>query len=244
MSKNQDGFIPFLILFVVAALAGFALIAQASRLHQTPKIQGLEIARGDESGGDSSGGSNSGSSSGGSGSNTTSGSSNTTTQTGTAETHKPEATEKPEAIETPHPKETAEPKETLEPFNLSEDGTEIESSSISAKSNFPLTFNKTTNTLTVTTGEGEKEIRILPHQAAQIATTSGVQTQIQKIELNQGTSSAQPVFTVTGFKNGKLFGFINISQPVETQIDAQTGQVISSTQQSFIFNLLAPFITQ
>lgn len=164
-----------------------------------------------------------------------------------------EANNNDSSNETPDPSETPEPKESEKPepsetpeaneneFNISDDKLEIESGSVSATSKFPLSFDKTTNTLTVTTGNGTREIRILPDQAASIATTSGIVTQIQKIELKEGSNN-QPVFDIQGTKVRKLFGIFTINIPLSSEIDATTGHVLTVSNPSFIFKLLAPFI--
>lgn len=244
MSRNQKGFVPIILLVIVALAAVVAISAKSQE--NRPKVQGLEIARG---GDDSSG-------SGGTGTSTdsnSSGSDSVSRSTVTTATTRPIKTPeleidgtKPIRTTIPKPSERPEPSGVDEiekqDFEVSDDGMEIKSGSISATSKFPITFNKTTNSLTVKTGEGSKEIRILPDQAALIATTSGIQSQIDKIELAQAQTQNTTVFKVSGNKTGKLFGLITISEPVVTEIDAGTGNVVSTSKPSFIFRLLSAFI--
>ena len=247
MSIRKRNNTTIFFILVVALVAAFVLVRNQKI---TPRVQGLEIAKGGDDSGESSG-----SSGGGSGESSGSGGSNTTTNTSTTEpTHEPirtfvpKPTEKPEIeneaekeVENEQKPETPEIKNTQ--FKISDDGLELESGTVSAVSKFPIAFNKLTNTLLVITGNGTKEIRILPGQASSIAQTSGIENEIEKIELEQSkTDQNIEVFKVSGKRNGKLFGLINVSEPVETEINAQTGQVVSTTNNSLLFQFLSPFI--
>ncbi len=156
IKENERGFVPLVILFVVAA-AGFFLLTNPN-VHLNKDVKGLLIAKGgdDSSGGGDSGGGSSGGgseSSGGTNNNTNgsggSGSSNTTTS-GVTRTSEPK--------ETAEPKETLEPKETPEPVEV--EGPEGENVAFSLKD-----------------GELEQETRI--------ATGAGVKlTQTGKVTVN------------------------------------------------------------
>lgn len=116
---------------------------------------------------------------------------------------------------------------------------QLESHGLAANANLPISLDNQTHELTVTTPNGTKTLTVLPDEAANIATSSGIQNQVDNVSLNQGTNN--PVFTVDGFKSGRLFGLFNVSTPIQTQIDATTGQIIN-TEQSFLSRLLSPFI--
>lgn len=112
--------------------------------------------------------------------------------------------------------------------------TKIKAKGTAALTNFPLSFDKTTGQLTVQTGNGPKVIRVLPDQAAQVAQTAGVANLIEKVELVEApgasTSTDATAFKITGKKTGNLLGLIPVSADVETQVGAQSGTVLSTTE--------------
>lgn len=115
---------------------------------------------------------------------------------------------------------------------------------IGAETRFPLTFDKTTGQLLVTTPNGQRIIRILPAQASQIAQTAGIQNQIEKIEIQANTTAGTDedvVLKLTGKKTGKILGIIDVNQPVEAEIGARSGSIISTTT-PFWLRLLSPLI--
>lgn len=248
MPTNKKGFAPFIVIIVIAIAA---VTIFSGKFQKNPlKVQGLEIAKGgDDSSGEKSGGSGGESSGGSRGSNSTSGSSkNESTPNPNKTPESRNETAKPTRALTPATKEPeteiekeAENEIDENEFKLSDDGLELESSSVSAISKFPISFDKSTKSLTVNTGNGTKQIRILPDEAASIATTSGIENEIEKIELVQGTNQ-NAEFKIAGVRKGKLFGIFNINEPIETQIDASSGHIISTTTPSFIFQLLSAFI--
>ena len=121
---------------------------------------------------------------------------------------KPEASGKPETV-------------TLKPVD---DKFEISTKDASATSNFPLSVNKTTGQIFVNTGDGTKEIRILPDQASQVAKSAGVINEINKIEVEKD-NSGNTVLTTTGKRNGKILGIIPFETDVKVSVNSQTGQV-------------------
>lgn len=126
-----------------------------------------------------------------------------------------------------------------------EDGRlKVESEGEDAVSNFPLSVDQSTGQLQVTTPNGVRTIRILPKQAAQVAQTAGVQNLIQNMQLDQNSnqnSQDKMVFKVQGVKTGSLFGLIPISMPVESEIGAETGDIVN-VNQPLILTLLGRFI--
>lgn len=109
---------------------------------------------------------------------------------------------------------------------------QFEFQGVGALTNFPLTFDKATNTLIVNTPNGPKPIRVLPNQASETAKTAGVENLVEKIELVEAaTGSAEPVvFKVSGKRTGNLLGLLPVSADVETQVGAQTGQILTTTE--------------
>lgn len=102
--------------------------------------------------------------------------------------------------------------------------------------NFPITFDKTTGRLFVQTGNGLKEIRVLPDQATEIARTAGIQNQVGQVELIN--SGGQLVFKFEGTKAGKLLGLFPRQTDIEAEVAAQTGQVTTREPGSLLNRLL------
>lgn len=129
-------------------------------------------------------------------------------------------------------------------IEANENGLSLESGSISALSRFPLSYNQTTNQLTVNTPNGRRVIRVLPNQAAAIAATSGIISQLGNLNLGLSTTpntSDNLSFRVEGVKTGTIFGIIPFSANVQTEVGAQSGSVLSVSQPLWL-QLLAPFI--
>ena len=76
--------------------------------------------------------------------------------------------------------------------------------------------------LYVQTSVGPKEIKILPEEAS--AKTTAV-TKISTIEIKE--ESQQPIYSVMGTKQAKLFFVIPVSIQIETKVSAESGNVIS-----------------
>lgn len=126
-----------------------------------------------------------------------------------------------------------------------EDGRfEFKAKGVAAQSNFPLSVNNATGELSVQTPQGAKIIRLLPNQVAEIALRAGVQNKIEAIEVSENDQERDEsglVFKVQGTKSGKIFGLIPVSAPVETQIGAQTGTVVSVNEPAW-FKLISNFV--
>jgi len=125
---------------------------------------------------------------------------------------------------------------------------------IPAVSDFPLRIDTATNALSVVTPAGEKVVTVLPDQAVQnliaaniidrlsgavvaanVATRSAI-TAVSQI-INLGLEQGVPVYEIVGLKDHRLLGFIPVTTTVTSQVSAQTGQVVS-TSQSFIDSVI------
>lgn len=78
------------------------------------------------------------------------------------------------------------------------------------------------NKLFLKTSTGNKEIKILPEEASSKATAA---TEVNTIELRE--ESQQPIYSVKGTKQAKLFFIIPVSMQIETKVSAESGNVIS-----------------
>ena len=78
------------------------------------------------------------------------------------------------------------------------------------------------NKLSLKTSTGNKEIKILPEEASSKATAV---TEVNMIELKE--ESQQPIYSVNGTKQAKLFFIIPVSMQIETKVNAESGNVIS-----------------
>lgn len=111
-----------------------------------------------------------------------------------------------------------------------------------AETKFPISVNKETGQVFVQTGNGQKEIKILPDKASETAEAAGIISKIDSIELEHATENQNEVaFKVAGVKTGRLLGFIPVQAHVETEVDASTGSVLR-VQQPLWLRLLNPVI--
>ena len=122
-----------------------------------------------------------------------------------------------------------------------------------AISQFPLSIDLATNTLTVTTSTGVKKLVVLPDQAVKnlilanivnrlggsavvnAVRTGEVSTLAQVVEL--GEKNGVPIYEINGISDQKLLGFIPVSIERTVDMSTETGEVIS-TQTSFGDSLL------
>lgn len=125
----------------------------------------------------------------------------------------------------------------------------IQRGNTGAVSQFPISIDLATNTLTVTTPSGVKKMITLPDQVIQnlLATnvvsrlggsmvvnavrTGEVSTLSQVVTL--GEKNGVPVYEINGLSDQKLLGFIAVSIPKIVEVSAETGEVLS-TQTSII----------
>lgn len=120
----------------------------------------------------------------------------------------------------------------------------LELKGVAAESKFPISFDKTTGQLFVTTPNGERQIRLLPDEASSIAKLAGIQNQIDKIEIvenNQPSTEDEIVFNLSGLKTGKLLGLIPVKSPVQAEIGANSGKILN-IDQPFWLKLLSPLV--
>lgn len=119
-----------------------------------------------------------------------------------------------------------------------------------AETHFPLSINPTTNTLTVTTPAGVKDVAVLPDQAVanlfklkfidRIASGSAAEN---PTGIKLGLLGNNPVFQVLGVDEQKLLGFIPVSINKTSFVSAENGQVIK-VDETFLQRLLDLFSVQ
>lgn len=234
---------------------------------------GSDSGKGGSDSGSSGGSSNSGSGStstsgsGTSGESKTSSPTFTTTRTSVQTTSKveseiktPEPSEKPEKIETPEPKETPEAEIETEMETEIKDGTlsakikirsgankteiEQEGSNVQVQGGLPVSVDKTTKELTVTTPAGSKTVAVLPDTAVQNILGAGVVSQVASdsatgknaVKLTTD-ANGNLVYEINGVKFEKLLGLFNVGIDKTAQVSATSGQV-GTISQSFLSRLL------
>lgn len=118
----------------------------------------------------------------------------------------------------------------------------IEQGSTQVTTSLPLQMNSLTHVLSVSSPK-QPTINVLPAQALQGVVDKGfldkeASSQI-KINLSQDASGVN--YTVDSKKEGKLFGILPVSSPVQVKLSAQTGKVVGASQ-SLIFSLFGGLI--
>ncbi len=135
----------------------------------------------------------------------------------------------------------------------SANGFEITNKDTRAKTDFPINVNLATNTLSVDTPAGQKNLTVLPNQAVQnllnqkiidkvtqtSTSTNGAQLQLVQLRLYANN----PVFQVNGTDNKKLLGFIPVSVQKTALVSAETGQLVT-TNENLINQILDLLSTQ
>lgn len=116
-----------------------------------------------------------------------------------------------------------------------------------AETHFPLSINPTTNTLTVTTPAGTRDVAVLPDQAVtnllrlkfidKIASGSAAEN---PTGIKLGLLGNNPVFQILGSDDQKLFGFIPVSVNKTSFVSAENGQVVK-VDETFLNRLLDLF---
>jgi uncharacterized membrane protein YkoI len=86
------------------------------------------------------------------------------------------------------------------------------------------------------TGDLIDEVEVSPSQVMDAVKSQVGQTKIGKVELGNN-SQGRKVFKVSGKRNGNLFGFLPIESEFETEVDAQSGQVLDTVQTGWWKNL-------
>lgn len=113
-----------------------------------------------------------------------------------------------------------------------------------AETHFPLSINPTTNTLTITTPAGVKDVAVLPDQAVanllrekhidRIASGSALEN---PTGIRLGLLNDNPVFQVSGTDDQKFLGILPISINKISFISAETGKLVK-IDESFLNKLL------
>ena len=126
-----------------------------------------------------------------------------------------------------------------------------------AVTDFPVSIDLATNTLTVNTPTGQRTLTVLPDQAIQnllaanIVNRIGGQAVIDAARSGELTSASQlatlgvqngvPIYEINGISDQKLLGFIPVAIEKTVTVSAETGEVVT-TQESFgsrVLDLLA-----
>ena len=72
------------------------------------------------------------------------------------------------------------------------------------------------------TSAGPQEVKISPTEATEKIPEAVI---VDEVRLEEG--SEEPIYSISGSKEAKILFFIPVSVPVQTQVSAQTGQVVS-----------------
>ena len=120
-------------------------------------------------------------------------------------------------------------------------GFSITNKETKAETEFPVTVNLASRTLSVDTPLGQKDLTVLPNQAVQnvlgqkiidrvsdnsLSGTSGAQLQLVQLKL----FANRPVFQVQGIDDKKLFGILPVGIQKTTLVSAETGQVVRTNE--------------
>lgn len=103
----------------------------------------------------------------------------------------------------------------------------INQNGIAASTSFPITVDPTTANISVTTATGVKYIFILPAQAFEILTRANYLDKLTgDVNLTE-SEVGEPIYNFKGEKSVNLFNLVTAPVPVEGQVSAVTGKVIS-----------------
>lgn len=118
---------------------------------------------------------------------------------------------------------------------VSPDGT------ISALTNFPLTVDPETNTISVTTPIGTVNVQQLPVTAIQNILAANVIDKVESTELTEPKNekdktdpNKQVVFRIKGIKETRFLGLIKVDVPILAEVSAITGQTTFVQQPWFL----------
>ena len=133
-------------------------------------------------------------------------------------------------------------------------GFSITNKETKAETEFPVSVNLTSRTLSVDTPLGQKDLTVLPNQAVQnvlgqkifdrvsqnsLSGTSGAQLQLVQLKL----FANRPVFQVQGIDDKKLLGIVPVGIQKTTLVSAETGQVVK-TNEDLVNRILDIFSSQ
>ncbi len=102
----------------------------------------------------------------------------------------------------------------------------IENGPYTISSQFPVVIDPTTNTIAIKTPSGVTIIKTLPVQAFQNLPTDSQLSSVSAVTLT--STNGTPVYQAQGVQIRKLFGLIPVQAPVQLQVNAQNGQVVST----------------
>lgn len=134
----------------------------------------------------------------------------------------------------------------------------IRRNDVGALAHFPLSVDLSTNTLTVSTPAGERDVTILPDQAVQNMLAANVIDQLggsaftQLVRENPGLPLGQIVrliqtqqgllaYEIPGVRQQRLLGFIPVTITTTAIVSAETGELL--TTQSSLVNQLLDFFS-
>lgn len=116
-----------------------------------------------------------------------------------------------------------------------------------AETHFPLSINPTTNTLTVTTPAGEKDVAVLPDKAVEnllrnrlIDRIASGSAEENPTGIKLGLLGNNPVFQILGVDKQKLLGFISVSVNKTSFVSAENGRIVR-VDETFLNRLLDLF---
>lgn len=112
---------------------------------------------------------------------------------------------------------------------------------ITATSNFPLSFDKATHQISITTPQGTRVLTTLPDQAVNVLLTKGVlsrlsQTATESARTNEDSAvkiesrDNKLVYRIAGEKTYKIFGVIPVNTPVVGYVSLDSGDLVAETQ--------------
>jgi len=122
-----------------------------------------------------------------------------------------------------------------------------------AVTDFPLTVDEETGTLTVTTPAGEKMVTVLPDAAIKNMLSAKVMSYVTSLKAEGELASTEKlvklveqdgtlIYEIDGIKEHKLLGLIPLKTKVKAFVSAENGQVIKSETSLLgrILNRIAP----
>ena len=123
----------------------------------------------------------------------------------------------------------------------------IRKGDVQADTHFPISINPTTNTLTITTPAGVKNVTVLPNTAVQNLLQQGVINQVQTTtsatngaqlqHVTLGLLNNNPVFQVQGSDAQKFLGLIPVNIQKTSFVSAENGKVVQ-VDETFLNQLL------
>ncbi len=170
---------------------------------------------------------------------------------------KPESTEPPDLEELDQTESSAETEAEIE--TEVKDGTlsakikirkgdnsfqiEQENTSVQVQGNFPVSVDAKTNTLSITTPSGSRQVAVLPESAVENILESGVVTSVSKDSTGRNNiriradDNGNPVYEIKGVDIQKLLGLIGVPIDKTAQVSIQSGRIVK-IDQTFLSQLL------